>query len=191
MENEGIRRVDFLEQILDDLLLMASARAVYPIFAFFQLITFVKKQRHIASIINHELRALPFPIQNRPPRAIPVFLEGFALPREDRHAGLRDGRGGVILRRENVTTRPAHCGAEFGQRLNEHRRLNGHVKRSGDPDARKRLVRSVFFANGHQAGHFLLGDRDFLASPIGKRNVADFEVGGLGKCSSSHSRQSS
>ena len=72
------------------------------------------------------------------------------------------------------------------ERLDEHRGLDGHVERARDADARKRLVRRVFFANGHQAGHFLLGDRDFLAAPIGKGDVTDFEVGCFRKCCSAH-----
>jgi len=34
------------------------------------------------------------------------------------------------------------------------------------------------FADGHQTGHFLLGDRDLFAAPIGQFHVRDFVVGG-------------
>ena len=40
--------------------------------------------------------------------APPVLLERLALPGEDRNAGRGDGRGGVVLRREDVAARPAH-----------------------------------------------------------------------------------
>ena len=30
---------------------------------------------------------------------------------------------------------------------------------------------AVFLADGHQAGHFVLGDGDFLAAPFGEREV--------------------
>ena len=113
VENEGISAVDLLEEILDDFLLVASAWRVHPIVSFFELIAFVEQERHVAAVIDDELRAFAFAIQDRLPCAIPVFLERLALPGEDRHAGFRDGRGGVILRREDVATRPAHRGAEL------------------------------------------------------------------------------
>jgi hypothetical protein len=33
-----------------------------------------------------------------------------------------------------------------------------------------------FFRQGHQAGHLMLGDIDFLAAPFGERDVFDFEI---------------
>ena len=43
----------------------------------------------------------------------------------------------------------------------------------------------VLAADGHQAGHLVLGDGDFLAAPIGQGQVGDFEVGGV-QCSGAH-----
>ena len=140
VEREGISGVNSLQEILDYFLLMAFAGGVYPIVSFLKLIAFVKEERHVAAVIDDELRAFSFAIQDRLPRAIPVFLERLALPREDRHAGFGNGRGGVILRRENVAARPAHRCAQLDERLDKHRRLDSHVKRPRDPDARKRLV---------------------------------------------------
>ena len=37
----------------------------------------------------------------------------------------------------------------------------------------KRLLRAVFLARRHQAGHFGLGERDFLAAEFGEANVFD------------------
>ena len=86
-------------------------------------------------------------------RAPPVLVERLALPREHRNA-LRilhraarfrtaddDRRGGVILRREDVARHPAHVGAELGQRLDEHGRLDGHVQAAHDARAGERLAR--------------------------------------------------
>ena len=67
-------------------------------------------------------------------------------------------------------------GAELHERLDEHRRLDGHVQRAGDAHAGERLRRRVLFADGHQAGHFVLGDVDFLAAPVGERDVGDFVI---------------
>ena len=41
----------------------------------------------------------------------------------------------------------------------------------------KRLLGAVFLARRHQAGHFGLGDRDFLAAEFGERDVLDDVVG--------------
>ena len=41
---------------------------------------------------------------------------------------------------------------------------------------------AVLLADGHQAGHFVLGDRDFLAAPVGEGDVGDFVVVRFGFC---------
>ena len=87
-------------------------------------------------------------------------------------ARLRDGGGRVILRGENIAARPAHVRAEFHQRLDEHRGLDRHVQRAGDAHALERLGGTEFLAHGHQAGHFVLGDGDFLAAPIGESEMS-------------------
>jgi hypothetical protein len=40
------------------------------------------------------------------------------------------------------------------------------------------LAGGVFAADGHQAGHFVLGDVDGLAAVFGQAEVLDFEVAG-------------
>jgi len=52
--------------------------------------------------------------------------------------------------------------------------LDGHVEATGDARSLERFRLAVFFAEGHEAGHFILGEIDFLASPIGKFDVFDF-----------------
>ena len=42
---------------------------------------------------------------------------------------------------------------------------------------------AVFLADGHQARHLGLGDRDFLAAPIGQADVLDDVVLGFGELS--------
>jgi hypothetical protein len=74
----------------------------------------------------------------------------------------------VILCGEDVAARPAHVSAEFDERLDENRRLDGHVQRAGDPDAGKRLARCVLLTDGDQTGHLLFGDADLFAAPIGE-----------------------
>ena len=80
-----------------------------------------------------------------------------------------DGGRRVVLRREDVARHPAHVGAQFRQRLDQHRGLHGHVQAAHDARAGQRLAASVAGANGHQAGHLVLGETDLLAAPLGQR----------------------
>ena len=117
----------------------------------------------------------------------PVFFEGFAFPGEDGDAaGIGGGAagfrpadsqrgGGMVLGAEDVAGAPAHVGAEGRQRLDEDGGLDGHVQAAHDPQTLERLLGGVFVADRHQAGHFLLGQHDFLAAPLGQRQVGDFE----------------
>jgi hypothetical protein len=90
-----------------------------------------------------------------------------------------DRRRGVVLRRVDVARRPAHVGAERLQRLDQHGRLDRHVQAARDARAAQRLLRGELVADGHEAGHLRLGDRDFLAAPVGEPQVGDLEVGEL------------
>ena len=66
------------------------------------------------------------------------------------------------------------CGAQLDERLDEHRGLDGHVQAAGDVGPGQRLAATVFLPQGHQAGHFVFGQTDFLPTPIGQRHVGDF-----------------
>ena len=55
---------------------------------------------------------------------------------------------------------------KLGQRLDEHRRLDGHVQAAHDACAGERLARPMLSAKGHQARHLLLGEADFLAAEL-------------------------
>src|SRR5208337_1727282 len=106
-----------LEQGLDDGDFVVVAGRVDPIVAVFEFVTLMDKQGGVASVIHDELRTFVTRMRERGEREIPVFLERFTLVREDGDAGLGDGGSGMILRRENVATRPAHGRAEFDERL--------------------------------------------------------------------------
>ena len=79
----------------------------------------------------------------------------------------------MVLRREDVARDPADVGAEVGQRLDEHRGLNRHVQAAHDAGAGERLAALVAGADGHQPGHLVLGEADFLAAPFGEREVGN------------------
>jgi hypothetical protein len=85
---------------------------------------------------------------------------------------LGDGRGGVVLGREDVAGRPADIGAEMRQGLDQYRGLDRHVQRAGDARALERLGRAILLAQCHQARHLGFGDVDFLAAEIGSTGAA-------------------
>ena len=117
--------------------------------------------------------------------AAPVLLQRLALPGEHRHAAgrlrrplgtHRHGGGGVILSREDVARRPAHLGAEFGERLDEDRGLDRHVQRAGDAGTGERFRVAVAGPQRHEARHLVLCELDLLAAEGGQRQVRDLEV---------------
>ena len=125
----------------------------------------------VAAVIEDHVRvAAAVPVEQLG-GVVPVVLQRLALHGEHRHAGRRDRGRRVILRRIDVARDPAHVGAERGQRLDQHAGLDRHVQRAGDARALQRLLRAVFLARRHQAGHFGLGEREFLAAEFGKANV--------------------
>ena len=150
-----------------------------------ELVRLVHEQRRVAAVVDDQRRAGAVRPHERFRRAPPVLLERLALPGEHRDAArlrgraarLRaaddDGRGRVILRREDVARHPAHVGAELVERLDEHRGLNRHVQRAHDARAGERLLAGVALAQRHQAGHLLLGEAHLLAAPLGQREVGD------------------
>jgi hypothetical protein len=155
---------------------VVSSETPFTFIAFFQLMALVDKEGDVATVIHHKLRAFAVGMAHGVERAIPIFLQRFALPRKDGHASIGNGGGGVVLRGENIATGPAYRSAEINERLNQHSGLDGHVQRSRDADALERLGRRVFFADGHEAGHLVLGNVDFLAARIGQREIAHLEI---------------
>ena len=115
--------------------------------------------------------------------------EGLALPGEDRDAlgvvrrAVRaddDGGGGLVLGGVDVAGGPADLGTESGERLDEDRGLHGHVQRAGDAGALQRLRGAVLLAQGHQAGHLVLGKSELVAAGLGEAQVGNLVVKGHG-----------
>ena len=148
------------------------------------LLALVDEHRGVAAVVEDHVRAGAAGPGEDLLGAVPVLLEGLALPGEDRDA-LRvlggavrpddDGRGGLVLGRVDVAGGPAHLGAERGERLDEDGGLHGHVQRAGDAGAREGLAVAELGAQGHQAGHLVLGEADLVATGLG-------EVRGRGPC---------
>ena len=149
---------------------------IHPLAAVLQFVALVDQQGGVAAVVHDQLRALAARVAQRLVGAPPVVFERLALPGEHRHAGGGNGGGGVILGGENIAARPADRRAQVDQRLDQHRRLDGHVQRPGDPHALQRLRGGVLSADRHQAGHLVLGDGDLLAAPIGQAQVGHFVI---------------
>src|SRR5437868_2014290 len=102
----------------------------------------------------------------------PYLLSNFDLVTESLtliagNGSLGDRRRRMVLGREYVAGGPADVGAQGLERLDQHRRLDRHVQRTGDARALERLLVAEFLAAGHQARHFGFGDLDLLAAPAG------------------------
>jgi len=173
----GLLLGDLLEQVLDDLFLLGLGGRPGPLGAVLELVALVDQQRGVAAVVDDQLRAVAVGPGERLHGALPVFDERLALPGEDRDAGLGDGRRGVVLGGEDVARGPADVGAEVGERLDEDRRLDGHVQRAGDAHALEGLGLAILRAQGHEARHLVLGDLELLAAPFGETEVRDFEIG--------------
>ena len=60
--------------------------------------------------------------------APPIIFKRFPLPGENRDAALCNRGRGMILRRKNITARPAHARAKIAQRFNQNRGLHSHMQ---------------------------------------------------------------
>src|SRR5690606_3031595 len=110
----------------------------------------------------------------------PVVFQRLALDCKDGRATGGDGGSSVILGGEDVARCPADFRAERLERLDQNCRLDRHVQAAGNARALQRLFGGVFFAHGHQPGHFGLGDGDLTPAPFGQGDVGDLVVGKSG-----------
>ena len=136
----------------------------------------VQHQCQVAAIIQDHVRLPAVRAVDSLFDAPPVLLLGFTFPGEHRDAGCSNGRRRVILGREDIAGRPANIGAELAQCLDQDGGLDRHMQASGQPHTGQRLLRAIFFAQGHEARHFRFRNRDFLAAPFGQRNIGDFVI---------------
>jgi len=108
-----------------------------------------------------------------------VLFFGLALPCEDGDTSRGDSSCGVILRRENVATRPGDLGAQGCECLDQNGGLNGHVEATCDTGASEGLVVGILGAGSHEARHLLLGELD-LAPAKGRQRLENSSVSILG-----------
>ena len=174
----GVLGQNPLQRAEDHLLFVGRRFAVERRGVVLGLVALVDQQRGVAAVVDDQLRTFAAGKRKGHGGTPPVFGQRLALPREDRNArgGNRGGR--MVLRREDVARAPAHVGAQLHEGFDQHGRLDGHVQRTHHAYAFQRLLGAVFAAHGHQARHFMLGNFDLLAAPLGQRHVGDL----VGKC---------
>ena len=125
------------------------------------------QERRIPAVVQDEIRSFAVrPLKNAV-GVLPVFFERLALLGEDGGALGGQRRSGMVLRREDIAAGPAHLGAQCLQGFDQHRGLDGHVQAAGDTRPLERFASGVFFADGHETGHFVLGDSNLLTAPVG------------------------
>src|SRR6266545_179954 len=149
--------------------------------------TEVDEERRVATVVEDHVGPAVAEFED-PVRELPVLVERLALVGEDGRARGGEGRRRVVLSGEDVARRPAHLGTERLERVDEHRGLDGHVKRSGDAGTLQGLGPGILLADRHQGRHLPLGDGDLLASPVGKKEIGDAEIPGLSRvrCGAHH-----
>ena len=148
------------------------------------LATLVDEHGGVATVVEDHVRSTVGP-RHGLLRAPPILLERLALPGVDRNtarllwrAVRANSNGGscLILSRKNVAACPANLCTERDQRLDQNGGLDRHVQRARHARAGERLLGGILFAQRHQAGHFVLGNRDLFTTPLGERKVGDAVV---------------
>ena len=127
------------------------------------LIRTVDEERGVTAVVDDDIKGFGAPVQHLV-RAPPVLFKSLTLPGEHRGGISRDRRGGVVLRGEDVARAPPDDGAEGDQGFDEHRGLDGHVKRTRDVGALQRLGGAELLDHGHEAGHLDLRELDLEAT---------------------------
>ena len=121
---------------------------------------------------RHRRRPRSDPGQRRgpSPRSAPCTTSTPAESRPSTRTPRRNGGRGVVLRGKDVARAPSHR-AERRQGLNEHGRLDGHMKRPGDPGALERLGRAKLRAARHEPRHLHLREIQLQAPEVRLRRT--------------------
>ena len=152
-----------------------------PVAAFFELVAFVDEQRHVAAVIDDELRAFAVRERDRLVRCTTNILRGVS-PFQAKTGMPAFAMAAAawswvekMLQLAQRTSAPSSTSVSISTAV--------WIVMCNEPVMRtpcERFAGGVFLADRHQAGHFLLGDVDFLAAPIGEADVGDFVVVSLG-----------
>merc|ERR1712093_299391 len=174
----GLLLLDALQELVDDGELLRTLVVIKNGRVVLSVETAVDHEGGITTIVDDELGTHVVGEEEGLPGALPVLLEGLTLPGEDGGTGGHDGGGGVILGREDVARAPTDVGTEGLEGLDEDGGLDGHVERTGEPDALEGLLRAVLLARLHETGHLVLSEVDLLATGLSEADVLDFVLEG-------------
>ena len=122
----------------------------------------------VAAVVENQVQRFAVGEENRLLNAPIELLFRFPFPGVDGDPRCCDGSGRVVLGREDVATAPSDVGAQLGERLDQHGRLDGHVQTTGDSGTGQRFAFAELLSQGHHARHLVLGQSDFLAAPLGQ-----------------------
>ena len=106
----------------------------------------------------------------------PKFFFGFAFPSKHRQIFVGNRGRGVVLGRKDVTGAPANFGTKIHQGFDQHRGLDGHVNTARNARALEGSFAGKLCTQGHQSGHFCLGNGDFFMAPLCELNIGNFIV---------------
>ena len=168
----GLER--FFEKFDESCFVFAFRGAVESSWVFFCLYAEMNHQRSIAAVIYDQIGALPIWPCDRFVSAPPIFFKIFTFPGKYRNPGFSYGCSSSILGRKNVAACPSDVSAELSQSFDQNGSLHCHVQRTHYSCAAERFLFSIFFAQSHQAGHFMFGYFDFLAAELPEINVFNF-----------------
>ena len=155
--------------------LLFALRVVQDRRVLLRLAAQMHQQGGVAAVVQDHVGVPPSRPLHDAVGELPVLLQGFALEGEHRDAVGRDGRGGVVLGREDIAGGPAHLGAQRGQGLDQHRGLNRHVQAAGDARALEGLLAGILGPHRHQARHLGLGDGDLFATPVRQGQIGHLD----------------
>eukprot|EP01002_Notosolenus_urceolatus_P008839 NODE_333_length_2218_cov_2290.191793_g264_i0.p2 GENE.NODE_333_length_2218_cov_2290.191793_g264_i0~~NODE_333_length_2218_cov_2290.191793_g264_i0.p2 ORF type:complete len:691 (-),score=252.53 NODE_333_length_2218_cov_2290.191793_g264_i0:39-2111(-) len=105
-----------------------------------------------------------------------VLLIGLTLPGKDGDPSRGNGSGGMVLGGEDVARCPPDLSAKGNEGLDEDSGLDGHVQAATDAGTLEGLGSTKLRAEGHQAGHLILSQGQFLAAELSQVHIGNFEV---------------
>ena len=140
---------------------------VDPVAAFFQLVALVDQQRDVAAVINDQFGTLAAGMSDRLVRAPPVFLQDSPFQAKT---------GTPVAAMAAAAWSCVEKMLQLAQRTLAPRSTRVSISTAvwmvmcSEPVMRTPASGFAWrtFADGHQAGHLVLGDGDLFAAPVGQ-----------------------
>lgn len=176
VEVSGVLLEDALEEGVDDLEFRVSFIVFQDGGVVLSGVTTVDEEGSITTIVDDEFGSLFSGEEDGSPGAFPVVFQVLSLPGEDGGSSGSDGSSSVVLGAVDVAAAPADVSTDGLEGFDQHCGLDGHVERASDADVLEGLLGSVLFSGGHESGHFVLSELDFLATEVSLADIGDLVV---------------